>query len=59
MDNTIVVPTMLSIKETAERTNLSETYIRNLVWDNKIVYVKTGRKYLVNLERLVDYLNQK
>lgn len=57
MDN-ISVPTMLSIKETAERTNLSETYIRKLVWDKKIVFVKTGKKYLVNLERLVDYLNQ-
>lgn len=57
MDN-ITVPTMLSIKETAERTNLSETYIRKLVWDKKIVFVKTGKKYLVNLERLVDYLNQ-
>ena len=57
MDN-ISVPTMLSIKETAERTNLSETYIRKLVWDKKIVFVKTGKKYLVNLEYLVDYLNQ-
>lgn len=57
MDN-ITIPTMLSIKETAERTNLSETYIRKLLWDNKIVHVKSGKKYLVNLERLIDYLNQ-
>ena len=56
--DSISVPTMLSIKETAERTNLSETYIRKLVLNNKIVFVKTGKKYLVNLERLVDYLNQ-
>lgn len=54
----ISIPTMVSIKECAERTNLSATYIRKLVWDNKIVYVKTGKKYLVNLERFVDYLNQ-
>lgn len=56
--DSISIPTMLTIRDCAERTNLSQTYIRKLVWDNKIVYVKTGRKYLVNLERLVDYLNQ-
>ena len=59
MDNTIVVPTMLSIKETAERTHLSERFIRKLVWNDQIKYVRTGVKYLVNLESLVDYLNQK
>lgn len=58
MTNT-AVPTMLTIKETAERTNLSQTYIRRLCWDNKITYVKSGSKYYVNLEKLCDYLNQK
>lgn len=57
MDN-IAIPTMLSIKETAKRVNLSETFIRRLVWDKKIKYVRTGKKYLVNLENLVSYLNQ-
>ena len=57
MDN-LTIPTMLSIKETAKRVNLSETFIRRLVWDKKIKYVRTGKKYLVNLENLVSYLNQ-
>ena len=52
-----VIPTMLTIKETAERTNLPEFYIRNLVWENKIPYLKAGKKYLVNLNRFIDYLN--
>ena len=58
MIDSVHIPTMLSIRETAQRTHLSETYIRKLVWENKISYVMTGKKYLVNLERLVDYLNQ-
>lgn len=51
------IPTMLSIKETAKKTNLSEWYIRKLVWNNQIAFVKTGKKYLINLEKFCDYLN--
>lgn len=56
MDN-IKIPTMLTIKETARVTNLPVNFIRQLVWDNKIVYTKAGTKYLVNLDKLVEYLN--
>lgn len=56
MDN-IKIPTMLTVKETARVTNLPVNFIRQLVWDNKIVYTKAGCKYLVNLEKLVEYLN--
>ena len=57
MENTIAIPTMLTIKETAKRTQLSETYIRNLVLGKKICFVKAGKKYLVNLEKLIEFLN--
>lgn len=57
MENTIAIPTMLTIKETAKRTQLSETYVRNLVLNKKICFVRSGRKYLVNLEKLIEYLN--
>ena len=56
MDN-IKIPTMLTVKETARVTNLPVNFIRQLVWDNKIVYTKAGCKYLVNLEKLIEYLN--
>lgn len=56
MDNN-KIPTMLTINETAKVTNLPAHYIRQLCWDNKIVYTKAGNKYLVNLERLIEYLN--
>lgn len=51
------IPTMLSISDTAKRTGLAKSYIRQLCWDRKISYVKSGSKYLVNLERLIEYLN--
>lgn len=57
MENTIAIPTMLTIKETAKRTQLSETYVRNLVLNKKICFVRSGRKYLINLEKLVEFLN--
>lgn len=56
MDN-IKVPHMLSIKETAKVTNLPPWYIRQLCWDNKIVYTKAGNRYLINLEKLIEYFN--
>ena len=50
-------PTMLTIKETAKRTGLAEFYIRQLCLQNKIVYRKSGTKYLINFEKLIEYLN--
>ena len=52
------VPTMLTIKETAKQTNVAEYYVRKLIWENKIVYVKAGSKYLVNFDKFVDFLNE-
>lgn len=51
------IPTMRTIKETALIIGLAETYIRGLVINNKIVHVKSGKKYLINLEKFVEYLN--
>ena len=56
MEN-VNIPTMLTIKQTAEKTHLSETYLRRLSWKNEICFVRSGKKYLINLEKLCDYLN--
>ena len=48
---------MLSIKETAKKTGVAEFYIRQLVAKNEICFVKAGKKYLINLEKFVEYLN--
>lgn len=53
-----IVPEMISIKETAQRTNLSDRFIRKLCITDKIVCVKSGRKYLVNWQKFLQYLNK-
>lgn len=57
MNQEIKVPTMLTIKETAKVTGIAEYNIRQLVAGNKICFVKAGRKYLINLEKFIEYLN--
>ena len=53
----IEVPTMLTIKETAARTGLAEHYVRKCCINNKITYIRCGKRILVNLEKLVEFLN--
>ena len=53
------IPTMLTIKETAKRTGLTEHYVRSLVISKEIYCLRAGRKYLVNLEKLIAYLDEK
>ncbi len=53
----MTVPTMVTIKTAAGQTGLSYEYIRKLCLAGKIVYVKAGTKYLINLEKLVEFLN--
>lgn len=58
MNNIIPLsPTMLTIPQLASRTALSKYYIRKLCTSNKIHYIKTGKKYLINYEKFLDYLN--
>lgn len=51
------LPRMKTIKEMAGLTGLSYTMLRNLCLENKIVHVRAGKKYLINYDRFVDYLN--
>ncbi len=53
----MVIPRMMTIKETAEITHLPQHFIRQLVLQKKIVFIRAGTRYLINLERLIDYLN--
>ena len=53
----MTAPTMLTIKQTAERTQLAQHYIRQLCLENKIVFRKAGAKYLINYEKFIEYLN--
>lgn len=51
------VPTMLTIRETANRTGVSYDAIRKLCLRDEIVYIKVGKKFLINFEKFCEYLN--
>ena len=51
------VPTMLTIRETAERVGLSYGIIRRMALRGEIVTVKAGNRTYVNFDRFVDFLN--
>ena len=56
--NTRALPKMLTIKETAQATGLHEYFVRQLVKQNRVTYVKAGCKTLIHLDWLDEYLNE-
>ena len=52
------IPTMVTIREAATKTRLSYDYIRKLCIQGKVVHVRAGSKFLINMEKFVDFLNQ-
>lgn len=52
------IPTMKTIKEAAAETNVSYDFIRKLCLQNKIVFIRAGAKYLINMEKFVEFLNE-
>ena len=53
------IPTMLTIPQIVERfPALNYNFVRRLCVENKICYVRGGKgRYLINLEKFVDWLN--
>ncbi len=52
------IPRMVGIDEAAAMFGLTRYFVRQLCLQRKIVFVKAGKKYLINAERLADYLNR-
>ena len=50
------LPRMRTIKQGAIEAGIPEHFLRQLVKQNKVVYVKAGNKSLVNLDSLIDFL---
>ena len=48
----------LELKKLDEGTAVTEYHIRRLAINNIIPRVKAGKKYLINLDTLIDYLSQ-
>lgn len=51
------IPKMCTIKETAEQFGLPEYRVRQWCKSGEIVCVQCGNRYLINLDKLVAYLN--
>lgn len=52
------IPTMVTIRKAADLTGLSYDCLRKLCINKQIVHIKAGSKFLINLEKLTEYLNQ-
>ena len=48
---------MVTIKEASSRTGISYDRLRKMCINHQVVPIKTGCKFLINWDRLVDYLN--
>lgn len=58
MNATVVtVPRMRTIQEVSKETGIAYHTIRQWCLEKKIVFLKAGNKYLINLDRLIDFLN--
>lgn len=50
------VPIMKTINECKELTNLSYQYLRSLIRNKKIKYIKAGNRYYINFHSLASFL---
>lgn len=48
---------MKTIKEIMAETGFSYRHLAQLCHQNKIVYIRTGKKFLINYEKFIEYLN--
>lgn len=52
------MPKMMTLREAAEATGLTYSCLRRWILSGQFTYfVKSGSKYLVNMDRLADFLN--
>lgn len=51
------LPVMKTLREMVELTGFTYMHLRNLCLNNEIIHVRAGKKYLINYDRFVDYLN--
>lgn len=51
------LPHMEKIADAAKLSGLSRAFLKQLCDEGRIVHVKVGVKYLINMDRLADFLN--
>lgn len=52
------IPRMVPILTLAEETGFSYKSLYLMCKENKIVYIKSGNKYYINVDKFVEYLNK-
>lgn len=57
MNSINTIPRMRSIMEVSSETGIPYHTIRQWCLEKRIVHIKAGNKYLVNLDRFIDFLN--
>lgn len=50
-------PRMKTIKQLSDETGISYSAIYKWCKEEKIVFIRAGKKYLVNVEKFNDFLN--
>lgn len=53
----VQLPRMRTVRAAAAESGLAEYFIRRLIRTGKIRFVCAGRKYLINFDSLIAYLN--
>ena len=48
---------MISLKQASTETGLSYDCLRKMCLANKLVYIRIGKKIMLNADRLEEYLN--
>lgn len=51
-------PEMISLRTAADRTGLSYDFLRKACITGRIVYIRAGKKFLLNAEALQEYLTK-
>ena len=54
MEQTVL---MVTLREASNRTGISYDRLRKMCINGQVIHIKTGRKFLLNWDKLVDYLN--
>ncbi len=50
-------PQMVTLQALSDLSGISYKALWLMCKQNKIVYIKSGNKYLVNVEKFIEYLN--
>ncbi len=56
-DNTLNIPRMENVRRTAELFGLPVHFVRSKVASGEVVAVRAGRRFLVNVDKFAEYLN--